>query len=300
MYDRTIDLVVPRYRHLHNKMIGLLKNHFKYAGHSEPSVVLDIGSGTGTETIGILEAIKDVRVVAVDLCPEIQEVHRRRMQELDRSARTSLTRRCSLVCGDVLTDLKSAKAVLRLLPEDSPALFSVIVTSLTVHHFSHRQKQQFYHLVRGLLKPGGLFVNADLFSYANAESYAKALQFDLNWMRAQFEKPSKAFAQSRELSLARRKELLDLWIKHYELDNRLEPIEDPLTGRRRRVGQARMLEKAGFRDIRVAYRFSLSGILVAHRSDEGISKPQEPAVLATTREESRRSGKDRLTSRRTD
>jgi ubiquinone/menaquinone biosynthesis C-methylase UbiE len=266
MYDGTIDLVVPKYRALHKVLVSLVGRQIRSVAGATPAVVLDVGSGTGMESIGILRTIRSLRVVAVDLCRAMQEIHLGKMRRLERASTAGLTQRCNLVQGDVLSDLASPEALLRKFPGDVDGPFSAVVTSLTVHHFSHRQKQQFYNLAYKVLRPGGVFINADLFSYADPELTEKALQFDLEWMRTQFKEPSRKFVEARALPRARRLELLERWLIHYSRDNRLEPIEDS-----EQTGQAQMLKKAGFHDVTVAYRSSLSGILVGKRLGNGPS-----------------------------
>lgn len=257
MYDITIDLVVPYYEAMHDMVIALLRASRLPAGAG----VLDIGSGTGTDSIAILQQFPDVEVLAIDLCRPIQEVHRQKLDLLD-NPEANLRARCHLICADVLTDLDSESSIAALAGWDKRKRCAAVVSSLVIHHFSHKEKQQVYDLVSSLLPPGGIFINADLFSYADAKINRIALDFDLAWMRKGLLHPSQEFPEAANLSKPQRTKLLERWVHHYKHANRLEPIEDT-KGRREKLGQNSMLLKAGFRHVAIPYRMSLSGVIFA-------------------------------------
>ena len=110
-----------------------------------------------------------------------------------------------------------------------------------------------------ILAPGGLLLNADLFSYADAAMSRTTLEFDLTWMKYKFASSSDEVTNGTPP--ARRQLLLKKWIEHYRTANRLEPLEDG----RRSPGHLSMLRTAGFKRAAVPYRLSLSGIVLAEK-----------------------------------
>jgi cyclopropane fatty-acyl-phospholipid synthase-like methyltransferase len=250
MYDLTIGMVVPRYDLMHEFLLYLLKQHHLRRG----DVVLDVGSGTGVDSIAIQTTFRDVRVISLDLCTPIQEVHHRKLGEEDTPT-LQLRERSMLVCSDVMKYASGAE----LLQSTSEKPFAAIVTSLTVHHLEHLEKRRFYRMMYEALSPGGCFINADLFSYTDPTMTRDALRFDLAWMRREFTAPESSAAKA--VTAGRRRQMLKKWIDHYDNSNRLEPLEDG----GRKVGQLSMIRKAGFQRAVVPYRLSLSGIILAEK-----------------------------------
>ena len=265
LYDRTVELVVPKYGDLHDTALRLLRHSLlSEKSCNDRLAILDIGSGTGADSIALLREFPNAHVVAVDFCEAMQDEHRRRMKQLDDEG-SSLSSRCSLVLGDVLGDLESADALLALLPRSHNGQgYSAVTTALTVHHFTHLEKMRFYRTAYEILDEHGVFLNADLFSYADRGVDELSLAHDLDWIRRQFDQPSEKFRDARALSRQRRSWLRDRWLYHYTHDNRCEPIEDPIG----RPGQAQMLRDAGFIGISAPYRFFLSGILFAQKGSQ--------------------------------
>jgi len=251
MYDVTIGSVVPNYAFCHRFSMYLLENQNIQPGDA----ILDVGSGTGADSIAMLQAFPKIHVYSIDLCAPIQQIHLRKLRQSD-SPTLKLERRSTLVCSDI-TAFHSGISLLKSLGRNSP--FAAVVSGFTIHHLRNAEKARFYRLAYEVLRPGGALINADLYSYANREMNRRALEFDLNWMRTEFINPSCDF--TRQIPHGRRVALLRRWINHYHSANRLHPLED--VGKVR--GQVSMVNRAGFRRIAIPYRLSLSGILYAHK-----------------------------------
>jgi SAM-dependent methyltransferase len=251
MYDVTIGSVVPNYAFCHRFSMYLLEHQDIKPGDA----ILDVGSGTGADSIAILRAFPKVHVYSVDLCSPIQQIHLRKLRQLD-SPTLKLESRSTLVCSDIAA-FDSGSSLLENIGRNSP--FTAVVSGFTIHHLRNAEKARFYRLAYEVLRPGGALINADLYSYANREMNRRALEFDLNWMRKEFINPSCDF--TRQIPRSRRVALLKLWIDHYHSANRLHPLED--VGKVR--GQVSMVNRAGFRRTAIPYRLSLSGILYARK-----------------------------------
>lgn len=266
MYDRTIDLVVPQYRLMHNSVARLVRNHLARSADGamdkSTGTVLDVGSGTGADTIRLLTEFPLMRVIALDLCEPMCRELQSKLHALDKCGK-QISSRCHVIRGDVLAETGRPSELREFLTTDEQDRgYGAVVTALTVHHFEHAEKQEFYRRAFEILEPSGLFINADLFSFACDDLTSDALRFDLEWMKRQFADPDEAFEEASSLPAQDRQRLCEAWTNHYLFHNRLEPIEDSALGH---VGQARMLQAAGFREVAVAYRYSLSGILWARK-----------------------------------
>jgi len=252
VYNATIGLVVPQYSLVKKMLCELLIG----LGVQGRSVVLDIGSGTGLVSLGILKRLRQSRVVSMELLSNAQKVHQSAL--LARSRRDkSLLQRSHLVLGDILmvragVDLQTMSGGIA---QDG---YCAVVSSFVIHHFNHEEKQRVYQLAYDALRPGGVFINADLFSYSDPLLNQFANKFDIEWIKEHLSR-----SQSRQLlklSDSDRSVLIDRWLRHYQTANRLEPIED-----HNGMGQKAMLERCGFKDVGIAYRLSLSGILSARK-----------------------------------
>jgi len=252
MYDASIDLVVPAYSSMHAMVLDIMRaSKVTTKGH-----ILDVGSGSGADSISILKAFPRSRVCSLDLCKPIQDQHQRKLESLGKK-QPSLLRRATLIWGDILDYCSKMDA---LLERSGGELYSAVVSSLVIHHFSHAEKMRVYRLAHCLLKPGGVLINADLFAYRDPRVNGLANDFDRRWMTKHLLRPPDGFSEAKRLPIGVRKRLLRKWLRHYREFNRLESLED-----NSRQGQVSMLRQIGFESVGVPYRFSLSGILVGYK-----------------------------------
>ncbi len=255
LYDVSIGWVVPHYELLHTALAEAVNRAVAPAANA-PFGVIDIGAGSGTDTLDVLMRYPNAHVVAVDLCRPMLDRLERKLAL--RGAGPDAASRCSIVHADALGDEGKPRALRRHLPSELRELgATAVISSLTVHHFEHADKVAWFMRAYEMLAPGGFLILADLFSFTDPIFTEQWLAYDLSWMRNQFVHGD----ASASIDPAERQRLLDAWIKHYAHDNRLEPVESaPMV-----VGQADMMTQAGFVNVALAYRFSLSGILVGQR-----------------------------------
>jgi tRNA (cmo5U34)-methyltransferase len=97
--------------------------------------VLDLGAGTGLLSTRVAAVYPEAHFTLLD-------------GATDMLARQTLAERATPVVAD-LTDA---------LP---PGPFDAVVSALAIHHLSHDAKRDLYARVHDVLRPGGVFVNAD-------------------------------------------------------------------------------------------------------------------------------------------
>jgi len=184
------------------------------------------------------------------------------------SRRRDLLARCSFVTGDIAGPECEPRRLRALLPRRVEGSgLDAVISAFALHHLEHDEKALVYRRAHELLKPGGLFVNADLFTYQDPRLSDEALEFDLTWIRGSF-LGGQADQLRRTAPVAARARLARKWLAHYQRDNRTEPVEDALKTQKRRprtAGHATMLTRAGFTAVAVPFRFWQVGIVWARK-----------------------------------
>lgn len=132
-YDTAIRRFIPGYEEM-------LARTAEAALVRRPGVVLDVGAGTGALSQAVLERSTEVRVVALDVDPD--------MLALARGRLAPWAARVTFVEGSFLEPLPSCDAA---------------VSSLALHHTPDMTvRGEAFRRVAEALPPGGVFVDADV------------------------------------------------------------------------------------------------------------------------------------------
>ncbi|MCY9662115.1 class I SAM-dependent methyltransferase [Paenibacillus chondroitinus] len=102
--------------------------------------ILDLGAGTGLLSSYILGQYPDAKLTLIDLSQGMLDIAKLRFGEMNANL--------TIQAGDY-TAFES----------DEP--FDCVVSALSIHHLEDQAKQNLYARIFKLLKPGGIFVNAD-------------------------------------------------------------------------------------------------------------------------------------------
>ncbi len=138
-YDAEIHDQVPRYDEIHQTVVQLLSLR-------PPHRVLDLGTGTGTTSLRILEAIPEAKVVGLDVSHEMLDRARQRLR--------AHKRRVQLRAANI-----SAPEI--------DGLYDAIVSVLAIHHLWADEKRHLFSRLWEHLSPGGILVVADAFQHAS-------------------------------------------------------------------------------------------------------------------------------------
>lgn len=101
--------------------------------------ILELGAGTGLLSAEVAQAFPDAELVLVDAAPAMLEQAARRLQG-----------HAALSCEQLDYSLR--------LPDGH---FDAVVSSLSIHHLTHDDKQRLFNRIFEQLAGGGVFANAD-------------------------------------------------------------------------------------------------------------------------------------------
>jgi len=155
-YDRRIRLFCPSYDALHQMILPWLQ------GLPEGSRFLSAGAGTGAEIVTLGKCFPSWHFAAVDVSPDMLGACQVRVTEAGMASRVTFFNR-------------------RLQEYQSPAPFDA-ASSIFVAHFikGREEKLAYFRSIAENLKPGGLFVLADLFGDKSSPEFARLL--DAWWL----------------------------------------------------------------------------------------------------------------------
>ena len=134
-YDSQRRKLIPCFDDFYNTAASLVE-----LDHEAPRI-LDLGAGTGLFSSYMLRKYSQARLTLIDLSTGMLDIAKERFEEAGASEVTYLA-------GDYSTF------------EDAEP-YDAIISSLSIHHLEDEAKQTLFSRIFQLLKPGGVFVNAD-------------------------------------------------------------------------------------------------------------------------------------------
>lgn len=194
-YDRNIIGSIPHYCELHQKIAEYLHEHYN---RNETYQIIDLGAGTGTTSKLVLDVLPNTKADLVDFSQHMLNGAR---QKLGRN------RGVRFIFGDY-SKIKFDRQ------------YNIAISVIGLHHQNNIGKKKMFNKIYDLLKPGGIFIFADLVTYRN--KFTAALNNALHF---------------KHLADHLKNKTLSEWAHHHMFLNDPAPIED----------QVRWLKKAGFR-----------------------------------------------------
>jgi ubiquinone/menaquinone biosynthesis C-methylase UbiE len=156
---KLIRLALPHFDQLQRLVGEAVAN---YVTVSSPPCVLDVGCGDGVTSDTILSSRTDVMVTALDNEEKMVEQARQNLAQFVQ------TGRCRVVKNDALAYLR----------REHDAGFDIVASVLTLHNLDHHYRHLVHWEIYRVLKPGGLFVNADKYVESDEQRF-KGLQVAL-------------------------------------------------------------------------------------------------------------------------
>ncbi|HBN82220.1 MAG TPA: SAM-dependent methyltransferase [Clostridiales bacterium] len=132
-YDSQRRKLIPCFDDFYSVPVSLID-----CGNESPRI-LDIGAGTGLLTSFIKTKHPKAKFTLIDISDKMLDQARERFRD----------------------DVDIEYVIADYVSHPIEGSFDVVVSSLSIHHLTDEEKQVLYKKIYGLLKPGGIFVNAD-------------------------------------------------------------------------------------------------------------------------------------------
>ncbi len=252
LYDATIKLTVPYYDLLHETILDVLNYHFEIKSIRDKNKIkglfLDVGAGTGKESLLVLNSFSRLNCLAVDLAPEMKEA-------FNFNSNKVLGKKGSERVSYIVEDFFNVnlRKVENLNSNFKNLNHIAAISAYCIHHFTLAEKKVLYKKMYDFLDTGGILINVDLFNYNSKRLSQFAHNFDIEFIKREFDNPSPEFIESQNLPKETRKKLKKQWVLHMENDNKLHTIDE----------QIKILKEIGFREAECVFRYIQQGILVA-------------------------------------
>lgn len=202
-YDDLVLRIIAGYQEQHQVIAGILKD--RHTSHPIAKA-LDLGCGTGALSLIILDLLPEVELTAMDFSAKMLAACDEKISQQGKTA--------SMAEADIAT-------------ADLGFGFDAIVSGLAIHHLDDKDKALLYQRIATALKPGGIFINRDVFSGETAqETASNALDWrrfmrsngedDLYWFNRSLDedKPAKLSDQQEWLRRAGLSEVKVYWQKY--------------------------------------------------------------------------------------
>ncbi|MFS0868535.1 class I SAM-dependent methyltransferase [Paenibacillus xylanilyticus] len=132
-YDMQRKQLIPCFNDFYGMALDLME-----CSKDNPRI-LDLGAGTGLLSGMVLQKYPNARITLMDISEKMLEMARRRFADTDQ---------VQYVVGDYTKHAFTSS-------------YDMIISSLSIHHLTHADKKNVFGTVYKMLKPGGLFINAD-------------------------------------------------------------------------------------------------------------------------------------------
>lgn len=275
-YDVDADLNTPRYSLMHEVTFQVVEQSVKWLRGEKTAACeggefyfLDVGSGTGAESLRILEAYPESRLVAVDLCAPMHEVLRQKAEAL--LGERAVKDRVRFVVGDIANE-KVEDQIQGALDSfgSSRRKFDLCISSLTLHHLTLEEKATTYRMLFRNLQESGAFINADLFGYQSPRVNELSQELLLDWIRDQHDPEKSDYPRNLEVLDDLASALRDKWLEHCSNFNRIFPADARLLDAGNvNPGDCELLHESGFQEISVPFRYWQSTVVWAQKLKSG-------------------------------
>lgn len=255
-YDDTIELTVPYYQVVHKTMIDILNYHFGVEFGKKfknvKGIILDVGAGTGKESISVLNNFPNLHTLAVDLCEPMMEIYEKNYKaKFGVKAR----KRYKYFVEDIRTISETDPEVNKYFKSKKQNGCKAAISAYCIHHFPMSEKKEIYQKMFDFLEFGGILINMDLFNYESNTVKLQAHYMDIEYIKKEFDNPSLQFKKSRKISAKKRRDLKNKWVQHMNNDNILDSVES----------QIQLLKEIGFEDVECVFRYWQQGVIRAKK-----------------------------------
>ena len=155
-YDQYMLKVVPDYL----EMLQCITDYIPFDS-DRPIRICDLGCGTGNVTERLVEKYPEADLTCVDLSPAMMDMAKAKIKD----------KQIQWIQADFYDYRFDGE-------------FDLITSSLALHHLvTDEDKKMFYRKIHGALKPGGVFINADVMDGVNPFIEQVTMDNWREWMR---------------------------------------------------------------------------------------------------------------------
>lgn len=221
-------IAIPHRQEMQELIGSFIKNEFRDKDIKQIKV-LEIGCGTGFTTKIILESDTRIEVFAVDNELKMLE------QAESNLAPFIADDKIELIHEDGL----------EFLEKQNSNSYDVFASSETIHNFDKEYRQKILEELYRVLKPTGIFINADKYALDDESQHEESL----NWQLQEFQ---------NKLTPLGRQDLLKEWTQHYLEDDKPEKI----------IKESKaidIMKSMGFKEINIIFRKKMEAVLIARK-----------------------------------
>jgi tRNA (cmo5U34)-methyltransferase len=207
VFDIVIRTLIPYYEDMISSLVLALP-----FDENEMIKVLDLGCGTGNVSVILKERFPKASITCLDFVEKMIEIAKIKLSSFN--------------------NIKFLTADLRNLAFDEN--YDAVVTSLALHHLLPEEQKLFYTKIKGYLKKGGLFYNAD--NVLGSTEHLNKIYYN-KWVEFMLQSHTK-------------EDIMKIWIpKHKE-----EDFPVPL------YCHIKWMKDAGFQDVDVVWKYYMFGV----------------------------------------
>jgi tRNA (cmo5U34)-methyltransferase len=208
VFDELIRTLIPFYEDMIQSLILALPFHDK-----EKIKVLDLGCGTGNISKEVKEHFPNAQITCVDMAENMIQIAKSKLAPY--------------------SDIEFKIADFRDL--DFKEDYDGVISSLALHHLSSEgEKKSFYCRIKGFLKEGGVFYNAD--SVLGSTPHLNQVYMD-KWVEFMLDSHSQ-------------EEIDTIWLPRYREEDFPSPLRSHI----------QWLEEAGFCEVDVVWKYYMFGV----------------------------------------
>jgi ubiquinone/menaquinone biosynthesis C-methylase UbiE len=231
-FDTNQENIMPGKDLILKTLVDVVKFHFGKEKYKDiDGYILDIGSGTGLESMQIMSICPKLKTLAVDFSQEMNNKYKDKVKSLLKIEHDKV----DFLEYDILNIPDN-------ILKENKGKCKIVLSGYTIHHFPIKDKEKIYKTMHWFLEEGGLFINIDLYTYRSKEIRLNAHEFDINHIKKNF---------TDEIEKEK-------WIEHYKGNEGSHFIDTTDL-------HIKILKEIGFDNVECVFRYWQQGIIIANK-----------------------------------